>query len=255
MPLATVDDYREVWLERIATSIDLTRFRVTRREFSVSRDKRTMEWEFQAEELPYMGLPPFVTVAKGSFACRPAKSGMGLCNWLCTLRCTYTVRKDGLRRIAFDSFLCLLRLRMSQSRLAVIPPPPGNQNPLAQAFGALATPVIGAWQLGEAAGNLLRRNLNGGAPLLESSKKCWLIDFNFEEGLYLDSKTVTFSATWRLVSVFSEILRSSGIWKTAPSDGGNAWAVTVRDISGWSSWVEGRLNPAQDVIVDFGGSF
>ena len=77
-----------------------------------------------------------------------------------------------------------------------------------------------------------------------------LVDFGASEGLYLDSRTVTFNATWRLVTTFSTILRASGLWKKVGEHNENTWAQSMRDISGGSSWIENRLQG--DVIVDFG---
>ena len=88
---------------------------------------------------------------------------------------------------------------------------------------------------------------------VNNSRRAWLIDFSGEEGLYLDSRTVTFSATWLLGTLFSHILLASGLWTKVRSDGGNVWATSVRNISGWKSWESNQLNPAQDAIVDFGG--
>lgn len=248
----TVDAYRQSFLQQIADGIDLKRFRIVRREFNVSRDKRTMEWDFGAEELPYMGLPPAVTIARGSFNFRPSKQGVGLCNWLCTLRVTYTVRKDRPRRVAYDAFLALLRIRMLQSQNGVIPPPGSNQNPGNAASGLLNSVAVVAAPLFPVPaflGASLRQQAVG-AP---STRKAWLIDFSGDEGLYLDSRTMTFSATWRLVTTFSAILKASGLWKKVPSDGGETWATSVSDVSGWTSWLSNRLDASQDVIVDFGG--
>lgn len=83
-----------------------------------------------------------------------------------------------------------------------------------------------------------------------------MIDFNFDEGLYLDSKTVSFSAAWTLICHFEDILLASGLWmKVAEvSPGGlNYWATTMRDINGEASWLTNRLDPSLDIIVDFGG--
>ncbi len=199
-----------------------------------------------------MGLPPAVTIARGSYDVRPAKSGLGLCNWLCSLRVTYNVRKDMPRRIAWTAFLAMLRLRMTQSQYAQIPPPAGPQNPGAPSpiFAGLQAlqPFVPATMAGWAG------LLGGQNAAAARSRRAWLTDFNYNEGMYLDSKTITFSATWRLITTFGAILLASGLWKKVPTDGGNTWRTSVRDISGWTSWASNRLDPAQDVIVDFGFS-
>lgn len=247
----TVDAFRELYLDQVANSIDLTRFRVVKREFRVSRDKRTMEWSFAAEELPYMGLPANVTIARGTYSFKPAVSGMGLCSWNCTLRVTYTVRKDRPRRVAWDAFLALLRVRMAQSAAGLVPSLNNNNqnppNPIVQnVVPALLGPILPGM-------NFARELLRQQSAAVANGRKAWLIDFSGEEGLYLDSRTVTFSASWRLITVFSHILIASGLWTKVRSDGGNVWATSVRNISGWKSWERNQLNPAQDAIVDFGG--
>ncbi len=250
----TVDDYRSVWLDQVANSIDLTRFRVVRRNFAVSRDDRTMEWDFQAEEIPYMGLPPFCTVAHGSYSVRQAKASPGMVNWLCTLRCTYTIPNQTPRRTAWLAFLALLRLRMMWSQQSTIPLINGGaQNPGIVGIGLRAVNQV----VGNAArgvfGNAQAELAGENAPIANANRALF-IDFSIDEGLYLDSKTITFSATWTLKVVFAEIIKCSGIWRQVEPNNNN-WAISVTNISGSQSWLKNKLNPTQEVIVDFGGSF
>lgn len=249
----TADNARNLIETRLMSRIDLQRFRVTRRTFTVSRDKRTLDWDFTAEEKPYMDLPPDCTVARGSFTARPAQSGPGLANWLCTLRATYTVRADRPRRIAWLSFLALLRLRMLESDKGIIPELRNNNQQVGDRPGRIPVGLglLGIGQLFGLEGDIKQKQ----ADVKKDNRKAWLIDFGVEEGLYLDSKTVTFSATWRLVTLFSGILLASGVWKKVPEtndQGLNRWAVSMRDISGASSWLPNRLDPSADIIVDFG---
>lgn len=249
----TVDQFRDDFLNRVGAGIDLTRFRVTRRDLRISDDKRTLEWDFAAEELPYMGLPPGVTIARGSYNFRPSKAGVGLANWLCTLRVTYTVIKPEARRVAWFAFLALLRERMSASANGVLPRPGSGQNPGVTAMGTISVEtLIPALAAISSAQELYRRIVGAQNNRVKNARKAWLIDFNGDEGLYLDSKTMTFSATWRLVTTFSAILVASGLWRRVGTDGGNTWAMSVQNISGATSWLDNRLNPAQDAIVDFG---
>jgi len=253
---ATVDDIRTILDNRVLVGIDLTRFRVARRSYSVSRDKRTLEWDIQVEEIPYMQPPPDCTVARGTYSFRQVKAGAGLCNWLCTLRATYTVRGGAPRRIAWFAFLALLRERMRFSTLGRIsikdnPNPPPPQNPLdwqAPPYDPNQEPVK-FWE------QLLKKQ----EAVMDPKRievNAWLIEFSGDEGLYLDSKTTSFSATWRLVSVFDTILTASGMWEKVPdvdARGSNLWTASVRGISGSKSWLQNRLDPKLDVIVDFGG--
>lgn len=250
----TVDNFRDRYLEPVSNGFDLTRFRVTDRNINISNDKRTMNWDFRLEELPYMGLPKLVTVARGSYDFRPSKSGVGLCNWLCTLRVTYTVRKDQPRSIAWLAFLALLRERMAASVNGVIPRPNGTgQNPGAAALGVIAREIILPGSLAVGAAMDAWRLIYGAQnQRVKSSRRAWLIDFSGSEGIYLDSKTVTFSATWRLITTLSAILVASGLWRRVGNDGGKTWAASVKDISGPNSWLVNRLNPNADYIVDLG---
>ncbi len=251
--LRTVDQFREQYVGQVLDNIDLTRFRVTKREFAISRDKRTMEWSVQAEELPYMGLPPNVTVARGMYTVQPSKTGMGLASWICQLRVQYTVAKNQDRRVAWDAFLLLLRVRMRASAAGATPQEQGNQNPQPTLLGAIGIGAITPLALsGPALYQQLFGQQNPAVNNPTANRRAWLMDFRIEEGLYLDSKTVTFSASWRLVTTFSTILVASGVWKKVASDGGNTWAASVRDISGWKSWERNLLDPAAAIIVDFG---
>lgn len=262
----TVDNLRATLNDNILRGIDLSRFRVTRREFKVSRDKRTLEWLFEAEEKPYMDLPPGCTIARGGFTVRPAKAGMGLCMWHCNLKATYTLRADAPHKEAWYAFLNLLRLRMVQSVLGTRTLPAisgGNQNPppvqLPQtpAGGNLffIRPFISQF-------NRQLQQVQASPPpppppqQQQEQQKAWLIDFNFDEGLYLDSKTISFSATWKLATTLNAVLEASGLWKKVSENdaqGNNLWATAMRDISGIQSWLPNQLNPNLDVIVDFGG--
>lgn len=249
----TADAFRFALEERILTGVDLTRFRVTRREFKFSRDKRTMEWDVGIDEKPYMDLPPACTVAHGSFNTRPAKAGMGLVQWMCTLRATYTVRADAPRRVAWVAFLGLLRLRMKASSRGFMLPGNVNQNPPAAQWPFPELPSFGSFVWISALG--FRELQQAAAAAAAQDRRAFLIDFSFDEGLYLDSGTVSFSATWKLMTTFSHILLASGLWKkVAENDpaGKNLWAMSVRDIQGVNSWLQNQLDPSLDVIVDFG---
>jgi len=241
----TVDFWRAGVMESII-AIDLTRFRITRRDFNISRDKRTMQFVVTAEELPWMAMPPGVTIARGTFTFRPVKMGPGLMDWLCTLSCTYTVRKDQSRSIAWLAFLALLRERMQATNLGalnapVVPPlvfpelPPIAQPVRIGMFDRLFFSLFAAQN---------RR------PAI--ARRVFLVDFNGSEGLYLDSKTVTFSATWRLVVGLDQLLMACGLWRRVPELDHNVWAASIRDISGAQSWLRNRIDITGDVIVDFG---
>ncbi len=264
---ATVDSIRTELDRRIFSGIDLSRFYPTRRNYNVSRDKRTMEFDVLVEEKPYMDMPPNCSIARGSYNVRPAKSGPGLVLWMCTLRASYTVVANSPRRVAWIEFLRLLQLRMSLSRLANIPAAPAParepQNPadvpwwqqgLGTAADIVIAPVtvpvrVAADLLGQQNRDLLRNN-----PVRPGA---WLIDFSFDEGLYKDSKVITFSATWRMVTTLSHILLASGVWTkvqetTRPRGGENLWAISMASFSGALGVLPNYLKPSSDIIIDFG---
>ena len=253
----TADNFRDQIEARLMKGIDLTRFRVVRRNFSLSRDKRILTWDFSIEEKAYMDLPPHITVARGTYTVRPSKAGMGLVTWLCSLRATYTVRHDSPRRIAWLAYLQLLRVRMAASRLGPELRLKGEQNPGRGVLTAAATiaPAGIAFATGAALLQFMRNLLNMQDKIVKDSNRPLLVDFSVDEGLYLDSKTTTFSATWKIVVPFSHVLLASGIWtKVAEQDAArnNLWAASMKDIQGHKSWELNRANPALDVIVDFG---
>lgn len=249
--VATVDDGRSIIEDRLMSGIDLARFRIVRRDFPVSRDKRTLEWDWAAEEKPYMDLPPDATIARGTYTVRPKHAGMALATWLCTLRCTYIIRRDRPRRFAWFAFLALLRERMRQSSRSYIPELDGEQNPKKK---GIIPRIIQATIDG--VGLTLWKNLYKSQDEKLDTRRAFLIDFAVDEGVYLDSKSVTFSATWRLNTSFSHILLASGIWRKLPTknlQGENHWAISMRDVSGSRSWLRNSLDQNLDVIVDFGG--
>lgn len=248
---STVDNLRGEIQRRIMSGTDMSRFRWVRREFKVSRDKRTLEWNFLAEEIPYMKMPVYCTVARGTYSVRPMKVGMGLARWLCTLKATYTVRGPGdiPRRIAWLSFLALLRVRMAAAEAGGFDEKPGL-TPLEtarMAAGAVLNPRLAVVDMVLA----LRKK-----SISPTKGRANLIDFSIDEGLYLDSKTTAFSATWWITTSFTHILQASGVWRKAIEknvNGEDLWAISMRDINGVNSWLINRLDPNLDVIVDFGG--
>lgn len=261
----TADDARRQIEQRVMAGVDLGRFRVTRRTFNLSRDKRKLEWDFSIEERPYMDMPPGCTIARGTYSVRPARTGPGLCLWLCSLRASYTVRGPQRqsdagwpRRIAWLSFLNLLRLRMGASVNSPDIPmgaPPATARGQAGVLVPLAGAAGGIAGLGVlAALGLLTQQGNAAAPPNTPARKAWLVDFSFDEGIYLDSKVTSFSATWRLNCMFSHILLASGLWRRLDESatGQNLWAISMRDVQGSQSWLANVADPAADVIVDFG---
>lgn len=246
----TADNFRDTYPGRLLASIDLTRFRVTKRDFKVSKDKRTMEFSIEAQEHTWMMLPPDVTIARGQFSFKPSRAGLGLVNWLCTLTCTYTVAKNQPRSIAWLAFLALLRVRMNEgNRFGVIPAPNGNQNLLNIPVAVAQNIFIGNIGVGI---DLWRRFMGDNAMRIDPNRKVWIVDFSGTEGLYTDAKTMTFSASWRLNTTFNTILVASGLWKKVPWHLGEFWATSVRNISGYQSWMRGKVDPAADAIIDFG---
>ncbi len=252
----TADDLRGEIERRVMSGIDLKRFRMVRRNFTLSRDKRVLTWDFTAEEKPYMDMPPYCTIARGSYTVRPARQGMGLATWMCTLRCTYTVINTVSRRAAWSAFLAILRLRMKQAEFGIDPTvvavapaplrglPPGLRGVLGQLDQAAdaAIQMLELWNKAQEA-EVKEDN--------RDKRKAFLMDFNIDEGLYLDSKTITFSATWKLITTFSQILIATGIWTRVLDKDRVLWATTLSEISGVQSW---HPNIARtDIIVDLGG--
>lgn len=279
----TVDNFRETWLN---IQIDLTQFRPTRRVFQTSRDKRTIEWEFAAEELPPMGLPKYASKARGTMSVRPIRNASGrgfpqaTAMWTCTLKATYTIRKDFRADTALLLFYALLWFRMRSSQNGLFPPitaGPANANQQRpNAGGGIFSGIVDAIaSSGGAVGSNIsfqqqfqqqgQQQQPGTLPassfkkILASGRaqpgSAILTDFGFDEGLHLDSKTITFDATWMLLTSFQTLMRASGVWRwgpeTAGTIGGNTtWSAKMQDMMGWRSWMQNQLDPAMAYIVD-----
>lgn len=252
----TADDFRTVVENKLLGGFDLARFKVTKRRFSTSRDKRTLTWDFAVEEKPYMDLPPNCPIARGNYDVRPAKAGPGLSLWMCTLRCTYILRNDITRRQAYILFLALMRLRMAESEKGKF----DNDEPKVDNKDAPLKRLKFRPQVRPGGIIVLLQPEPAPAPALDNDlkdRKANLIGFTISEGIYLDSKSVTFSATWKLSTSFSHILIASGLWtkmKEVDEKGFNLWATSMADVNRRKSWLTNRLDPALDVIVDFGES-
>ncbi len=260
----TVDNFRKKWLD---FQPDLEIYRVTRREFGYSEDRRTVKWEFACEEIPPMGLPPGCTDARGTMSVRDVKLGKGNSGtmtgirWSVSLRATYTVRPDESQYIAALAFYSLLWFRMQCSAYAIIPPTSGAGN-------ALQQPILRTSPQGPPAGNVGL----AGIPRDTKAVRIWnallmnasslppgrkpaaiMTGFGFDEGLYLDSKTMTFGASWWITTTFPALLRATGVWRWLEgSAGGTLWAQSMRDIMSSSSWLTGQVDPNLDAVVDLG---
>lgn len=269
----TADSYRQRFLD---FAVDLTRYKVTRRNFNVSRDKRTLDWELTTEELPPMGLPPGAPTARGTYHVSPGmgpkgKLGVGQAFlwWNSSLNCTYTVAKGLPRRLAWDAFLCLLQWKMTWSFFGWQPgmgnasqanqqpkPPPLPQslykavqgaNGQAAALAVYKQVLTQQQQFTAEVARNAKANPNGPRP--------FLYHFAFREPLYLDSRTMTFEASWKYSTALSHILIASGAWRWfAGSVGGNLWAQSVGNIQGWRGNLANVLDPKAEVIVDMGAS-
>lgn len=270
---STVDNYREDVLSRVTDGLDLATFKVSKRSFEVSEDKRTCSFSFNLKELPPMGNPAGVFSAKGEFSFKPSSVHRFLIStvrWTCNLRGTYKVPPPYPRRTAWIAFVSMWRFRMIQSQLGGI-----------DANGNIATPPVGA--AGAVALNLDPR------PVLDSQFLRSLLRFyndtgissvfrgHFQpgagggsvafnsnlqramptklmgyEGLYEDSDTVSFEAEWILLSSLERILLSTGMWRWSGVEGGELYASSIRGLSGARSWLKNELDPSAAAIVDFG---
>lgn len=258
----TVDDFRSFWMDM---QTDLLNFRVTERDFRYSRDKRTCEWVYAVEELPAMGIPPGCTEARGTMSVRNSGGLRGGSStskimqlmWTVSLRATYTVRGDYDQRVAAYAFYALLWYRLQQTRNARLPLLNNRGNAPQQDGGNPPLPQVGDPPPGIKTGDIAWWNDRFGRNVPEQReppKLVFLTDFGFDEGLYLDGKTITFHASWWFTGTFASIFRATGVWHwLEDTTGGNMWAASVDDIMGASSWLFNRLDKTQDVIVDFNG--
>jgi len=278
----TVDDFRQVWMSKISNSFDLTRFRVTAREFPTSRDGRTMEWKFGLEELPPMGPPLGILTAHGSMTCKPMKQINGIIGvrWLTTLKATYTIPKGQPRRMAYVMFMSLWIYRMRQALNGVVQ---GTNVPVAPTpFQASAPwistilswvgvgpgappPVIPApvQNIGPPIGPGPNPVPTVGPPNPANGggrgTQAMPINFSFEEGIYLDSKTVSFEASWIVTTTLSNLLAATGIWQSSGVEAQGPvacgrYATSIKNITGPVSWLPNPVDPASLAIVDFGSS-
>lgn len=262
----TIDAYRQRFMTTVLNSIDTTRMRITSRAFNVSRDKRTMEWEIAAQELPPMDLPMFCPSARGTYSMRPTKSNPGLLPYICSLRATYTVRKDQPRRIAWWAFISLWQWKMGFGRKFQVPvqfrpkkPVPPQPPTGLNRFNYIA--IIAYKVAQNEYHKQMEAYLRAGGDLRQNA--AIPIYFGFDEGLYLDSKTVSFEAAWKLIVPFESTLVASGFcqYPTFKSGGAriggvpgvNVWTLSMQDVVGWKGYMANSLDPNGDVIVDFGG--
>jgi len=266
----SVYNYQQSLMQAIIGSIDQTRFYITRRSFPISRDRRTMEWEVVADEIPPMGDPPGASSARGRFTVRPVKMKKNaristIQQWMCSLSITYNIRKDQDRRLAWLAFSYMVWYRMQWSRFSNLPAKKDytvagfnendKPNPTIQGLPSVnfnpskfyADPISFYRDLFSTAKN------QPAVGAITDKAQAWLVDFGMDEGMHRDSKTVTFEATWILFTTLSNILVSSGIWRVdGRSLGGNVYRLSMEDVTGWRSWIFNAFKYKDDIIVDLG---
>lgn len=199
----TVDNYR-AYVDRVVAGIDLTRFKITNRTIDISRDKRTLTFDIKADELGPMANPAGVYTAKGNFSCRSANKSGGansLTQWICTLKGTYVVPKGRPQRFAWRAFVTLLAERMYACQNPANVPsvvnnttdPPPQPSPLTQ--------VVVQWSalFNAAIGPLGVSTIQTSQPPPASTIRTFITSFDFDEGIYEDSRTVSFSCSWLLM--------------------------------------------------------
>jgi hypothetical protein len=275
-----VDQYRAKWMN---LQMFPNFFRETDRTFDYSRDKRTCDFSFEGEELPPMALPVGCNRARGSMTVREINIGGGdggvlatgaLMQWAITLRATYTLRADYPRRIAYEDFLALLAARMNCSANAIRAPlaapgapaaPAGQPPPLKFNPAAIGAAIGGALGglggAGALAGNAIATlgALGAAAQTLAAAvpnpnaMNGILFGFSFDEGLYLDSKTMSFEATWYLVTQMEGLLAASGWTQEGVGQRSANWRASAGAFFGYKSWLTNYIDPNADVIVDMGG--
>jgi hypothetical protein len=265
----TVDDFRVAFMARIVTPDLFPRFRVKSRNFGVSRDKRTLEFSVELEEVAPMGLPPGIEDAEGEYTIRPLRQSrtlQGTVMWICSLSMTYTIPNANVpKRLTWLMFVNMWAFRMGQSQLAdpgdgipgfVLVPDNvapnsyinvGNQAGITNYLWT--TGVVPSGTNNPAPGG---NRINGGTGFGTQSKVAIPLSLTIREGLCRNSKTVTYEATWQLTTRLQRLLLASGLFRPTGIEGGNLWAASMANISGGKSWLKNRLDPAGDVIVDFG---
>ncbi len=211
--------------------------------------------------------------------------------WICTLRGTYTVPPGKPRRLAWLAFVSMWRFRMIQSQLGGFgqataaqlqeaarllqngsPGPGGILTPsgaeaLAAHFRAINNPnlvptlpvidppSIQALREFYFVNNLATRGTESdrtGIQFNQEKMRAIPVSLSGSEGLYEDSRTITFEATWTLLSNLRNILWATGLWRRSGLEGGEFWESSIKSISGPRGPLANQLDPAACAIVDFG---
>jgi hypothetical protein len=265
-----LEEYRESLMNLIGSRIDLTRFYLPTRRLEFSRDRRTMEWSFSADEQAPMGNPPWATQAHGNFSVRPLGPGMSIVNWVCNMRCTYVIRKDFDRNNAWRAFILLVRTRMAAHQFGKMPDEDVVTlegqiggfliNSLFVVTGGIIGTPFGLTGVGAISGDLawewffknsLGPKAAGKVTKVARPAQVWAFHWGLDEGIYMDSKSVSFEVSWRLMTTYDTVLKASGFLRQSGIEGGDIWAASMKDIVGGTSWLFNSIGG--DVIVDFGG--
>lgn len=183
-------------------------FRRTQQTFSVSADKRRMDFVIVDEENPTDGMPEGCTMASGMQTASSAQAGLR--NWTGRLSASYIVAKGRSRQLAYEAFFALVQDRLEATRRAT------NKS---------------------------------------TETKDSVIPYALEitQGLYLDSRRLSFSLAYAFVLPLKEIMEGTGIWREVPKTDATKWAASIEKVTGLRGYAGLKDDPSQDMIIDLCG--
>lgn len=233
-------------------------FKPEQRSFKIDDAKRQIKFKYDFSELPVMGIPIRCTGATGSYRVSN-ENKMNLVKWTANLQASYTVVPTGPRREAWMRFLGLMTDRMRASRRGYVPNVNGIVQPRNLVFlegNGLPVPPL--------SGPNLRQipNIPPHPEVHDRSLDPIVQTFSVNEGLYEDSKSVSFECSWTLVCRYEEIFSAFGIWRRmgdcagqfAPNSRRDIWVTDMASIQGFTSWYDYGFSPDTEIIITADGN-
>ena len=236
-------------------------FRPIRRSRKMSDDKRTLAFDYAYAEMPPMGIPIMSTKAEGTYSVKAMEQGKlynPMNRFIHNLQATFVIRPDAPRREAYLRFLGLFQGRLGSSGYGISPLDnrPAIQlltPPLLRAAGRKITGKTWVWENPPVQSlpiPFVSNNPGPGAFPAYEPGQVYIRSWGFEEGLYENSKTITFNASWHVLCRWDSILPASGAWRKVTDCDPAVWKSWMYDISGSDNWGHYYHNTVNDAVIN-----
>lgn len=212
----TVRDNADKYRDKIKLPIP-EGFRRREQSFTLSDDRRRLDWSIVDEQLAQEGLPIGCMRATGTHTLRPKTEG-AVSSWIGEISAQYEVARGRPRKDAWEAFFALVEDRRRTAEIfapGILPP------------GAAAPPP--------------------------NERSMYTVGLTIEQGLYENSALIRFALTYFLACSLKDIIKASGIWDPVPKTDWQQWSTSVEKVTGVRGHAGMKYVNSGELILDLCG--